>query len=79
MFEYMILVDESCTALSCAVRVYLVEGWRPLGGLAVGYREGYIKQEPTLHGAGPRAWALPADPKRKMYWAQAMTREGETK
>lgn len=76
MIKYMILVDESCVLLMEAVREHLPEGWRPQGGIAVGYRDEWEQKPPAK--TNPRSWALPKTI-RRMYWAQAMIREGETK
>ena len=76
MFEYMNIACESCSKQTAVVRAHLTRGWRPLGGVQIGYKEEW-EQEPVLK-EGPRSWALPKST-RKMYWVQTMTREGETK
>ncbi len=74
--EYIVVVGESCADLAEAVRENVSEGWRPQGGIAVGYRDEWEQHKPE--SAFPRVWTLPKET-RKMYWTQAMVREGETK
>ena len=77
MFEYAVVTKDTDRMLLEAVNELVTLGWRPLGGVAVGYREEMEPVEPTMN-VGSRAWRLPST-KHRMYWVQAMIREGEQK
>ena len=78
MFEYAIVASESCAEMLKDIRKLLETDWRPQGGVAVGYRDEFISAEEPLVEVRPRTWIRPTAPKRRMYWVQAMVREGET-
>ena len=77
MFEYAVITRASDVDLRDAVTNLAALGWRPQGGVAVGYREEMEDVLDTIP-AGARAWRLPST-KHRMYWVQAMIREGEQK
>ena len=77
MYEYAIISRDTDVELRNAVNGLVKLGWRPQGGVAVGYRDEMVPEEPTAP-PGSRAWRLPPT-KRRMYWVQAMIREGEQK
>ena len=77
--EYTIVVRDSNTALRIAVEEAMTVGWRPTGGVEVGYRNEWIKPKADEGIPLPRGGLLRPPPKQQMYWAQAMTREGEIK
>ena len=73
--EYTIVIRDSNMALRRAVEEAITKGWRPAGGVEIGYRNEWINEVPEV--PLPRGYSSP--PKQQMYWAQAMTREGEIK
>ena len=77
MFDYEILVRDTDVELRQAVYEARSHGYKPQGGVAVGYREEMVPIEPTMT-VGSRAWQMPPT-RHRMYWVQAMIREGEQK
>ena len=77
MFEYAIVVNESCAEMLKDIRKLLDIGWRPQGGVVVGYRDEWIPVEPTME-VTRGTWNVPPAPKRRMYWVQAMVRDTQT-
>jgi len=79
MIEYAVISRDTDVDLRDAVNGLAKLGWRPQGGVAVGYRDEWIDPVGLSTPVGQRGWRVPPVPKRRMYWVQAMVREGETK
>ena len=79
MFEYAIISRDTDIGLREAVTNLAALGWRPQGGVAVGYRDEWIDPVGLSTPVGQRGtWNVPPPAKRRMYWVQAMVRDTQT-
>ena len=79
MFEYGIISRDTDIGLRDAVNGLVTLGWRPLGGVIVGYRDEYIPvEEPLMEISRAGKWRVPPAQRRRMYWVQAMVRDTQT-